>query len=267
MARAAKVHRASDDAQEVQAPNLLYMALEARAPWEFGAALASWPMLRLMGAWPRGDSHAVIVYPGLAAGDLSTQPMRAFLSDAGYQTFGWNQGMNRGPREGVLDALGVQIREVAALTGRKVSLVGWSLGGIYAREMAKREPALVRSVTTLGTPFAQDPKATNAWRVYQFLSGDPVQQPVMMRGLATAPPVPTTSLYSRSDGVVAWQCSIQAPCADNPHTENIEVMASHIGLGINPAAWYAIADRLSQPEGAWQPMDKTGLKRLFFCGE
>ena len=67
--------------------------------------------------------------------------------------------------------------------------------------------------------------------------------------------------------MVAWQCSIQAPCADNPHTENIEVMASHIGLGINPAAWYAIADRLSQPEGAWQPMDKTGLKRLFFCGE
>lgn len=257
---------ADDEFIDVKAPSALYMALEARAPWEFGAALASWPMMMMMGMWPRGDGHHVIVYPGLAAGDISTQPLRAFLGQLGYTVHGWYQGINRGPRDGVLESLRAQLVDVAQASGGKVSLVGWSLGGIYAREIAKLEPTLVRGVMTLGTPFAQNIRANNAWRVYQLLSGSQMKQPTRDMLLEMAPPVPTTSVYSRTDGVVAWRCSIQAPSKYNPATENIEVIASHVGLGVNPTAWYALADRLSQADGNWQKFDNAGLKRLFFWG-
>ena len=118
-------------------------------------------------------------------------------------------------------------------------------------------PELVRCVITLGTPFAGPPKSTNAWRIYELTSGRNVEREHQSFDLPTAPPVPTTSIYSRSDGIVAWQGSYQE--ADHPQTENIEVVASHIGLGLNPSAWWAVADRLSQPEGQWKPFDRMGL--------
>ena len=154
-------------------------------------------------------------------------------------------------------------------TGRKVSLIGWSLGGVYARELAKEMPHMVRSVITLGTPFAGSYKATNAWRVYQLASGRNIERESENYNLPAAPPMPTSSIYTKTDGVVAWQASIQAPSKSNACTENIEVIASHIGLGLNPSAWWAIADRLAQPEGNWQSfrqkMTQTGrLHGLIF---
>jgi pimeloyl-ACP methyl ester carboxylesterase len=255
------------DIDAVRAPGAVRIALEARAPWEFGAALASWPMLRALGAWPEGDGHEVIVFPGLAAGDLSTQPLRAFLSERGFRPQGWYLGLNRGPRDGVealMALLERQLDEACQRSGRRVSLIGWSLGGIYARELAKARPEQVRAVVTLGTPFALSPRATNAWRVYEWLSGDRVHHPVRERGLDRPPPVPTTSVLSKSDGVVAWQCSVQQPHDAHPHTENVEVRASHIGLGLNPAAWYLLAERLAQPEGQWARFAPSGLARLLF---
>jgi pimeloyl-ACP methyl ester carboxylesterase len=248
---------------EVPAPNAWLLALEGRAPWEFGATLASWPVLRLGKRLPRGDGHSVIVFPGLSAGDLSTKPLRSFLSDLGYDAQGWQQGLNFGPRDGVLDKALAQLRAAHASSGRKVSLVGWSLGGIYARELAKLAPDLVRCVVTLGTPFTGSPKSTNAWRLYELLSGGKAE-PQAHGALHEAPPVPCTSVYSRSDGIVAWPCSIQAANLSNPHIENIEVKASHFGLGLNPTAWYALADRLAQAEGAWQAFHTQGYRRLFF---
>jgi pimeloyl-ACP methyl ester carboxylesterase len=245
-------------------PRIALLALEGRAPWEWGAALASWPVFRFSKNVPRGDGHSVIVYPGLSAGDYSSAPLRAFLKDLGYDSHGWHQGLNFGPRDGLMDALRLQIQQLYARHKRKVSLVGWSLGGIYARELAKLDSEMVRAVVTLGTPFSGHPKSTNAWRLYELLSGESSDDTHKYGPLEDAPPVPTTSLYSRSDGVVAWQCSIQKPSSSNPNIENIEVVASHFGIGLNPVAWFALADRLAQREGKWQPFDASGLKRVFF---
>jgi pimeloyl-ACP methyl ester carboxylesterase len=255
---------ASSHPHHGKAPHALLLALEGRAPWEFGAALAAWPVLRQLRQLPTGDGHRVIVYPGLSAGDLSTRPLRAFLDDLGYHTDGWHLGLNLGPRDGVIAALRAQLHDAHAASGRKVSLIGWSLGGIYARELAKLEPQRVRAVITLGTPFAGHPRTTHAWRLYELLSGESADGHLKYGPLHDAPPVPTTSLYSRSDGVVAWRSSIQPPCADNPNTENIEVVASHFGIGLNPFAWYAVADRLALPEGLWRPFETAGLRRMFF---
>jgi pimeloyl-ACP methyl ester carboxylesterase len=251
--------RAVDDARaEVSAPGALLLALEGRAPWEFAASLVATPWLRKL---PMGDGHRVLVLPGLAANDLTTLPMRAFLKDRGYQTSPWEQGLNLGPRAGVLDALRARVRELFEIERQKISLVGWSLGGVYAREMAKEMPELIRCVITLGSPFAGPPQATNAWWLFERVSGHPHPDAAMQAALRVAPPVPTTSIYSRTDGIVAWQCSLNPP---GPLAENIQVPASHIGLGLNPLAMMAIADRLAQDPKRWQRFDTNGVRRFFF---
>ena len=243
---------------DIAAPSALLLALEGRAPWEFAASIAATPLLRRL---PRGDGHRVLVLPGLAANDLTTLPMRTFLKDRGYEALPWEQGLNLGPRAGVLDALRARVRELQRTGGRQVSLVGWSLGGVYARELAKEMPELVRCVITLGSPFAGPPQATNAWWLFERVSGHPEPDAEMQAALRLAPPVPTTSIYSRTDGIVAWQCSLNPP---GPLAENIEVHASHIGLGLNPLAMVAIADRLAQDPAHWQRFDTSGLRRFFF---
>ncbi|UUZ54477.1 hypothetical protein LP419_40095 [Massilia sp. H-1] len=122
----------------------------------------------------------------------------------------------------------------------------------------------MRLVITLGSPFTGSHKATNAWRVYQLVSGEKEIDEARFAALRETPRVPTTSIFSRTDGVVAWQCSVEQETATS---ENIEVHASHVGMGLNPTALYAIADRLSQPEGQWKRFDHeahTGIKKLLF---
>ena len=242
----------------VKAPGAVKLAMEGRAPLECGASLAAWPLLRMA---PKGDGHAVVVFPGLAAGDFSTVVLRSFLAAHGYATHGWDLGLNFGPREGVLKKSLERVRLLHEETGRKVSLVGWSLGGLFAREVAKLLPDATRLVVTLGTPFTGNLRATNAWRLFQWVSGHKVEDPELMRHLRETPPVPSTSIYSKSDGIVAWPLSLQRPGAQS---ENIEVQASHLGLGMHPAALYAIADRLAQPEGRWTPFHRDGWRRLLF---
>ena len=250
---------ATDDlVQKLRAPGAGLIALEARAPWELGATLAAWPLLR---SAPAGDGHAVIVFPGLGAGDFSTAPLRSFLSSQGYETFGWDLGFNFGPRDGVLKKSVERVMDICATSKRKVSLIGWSLGGLYAREFAKALPEQTRSVITLGTPFSGDPKATNAWRFYEFVSGHKLDDKKMIAHIKEAPLVPTTSIFSRTDGVVAWPLSIQK---ESKTAENIEVIASHVGMGMNPIALYAVADRLAQREGAWQKFDRSGWRQYFY---
>ena len=123
----------------------------------------------------------------------------------------------------------------------------------------------MRSVISMGTPFAGSHHSTNAWRLYELTSGRDIHAEVAQFDLPAAPPVPTTSIYSRTDGIVAWPASIQLPSRANPLTENLEVIASHIGLGLNPSTWWAVADRLSQPEGQWRPFErKRGLHGMIF---
>lgn len=242
----------------LKAPGAFLMALEGRAPLELGATLAAWPLLK---AAPAGDGHAVIVFPGLGAGDLTTVPLRNFLRAQGYETYGWDLGLNLGPREGVLQKSIDRVQDIQQESGRKVSLIGWSLGGLYAREFAKALPDQVRGVITLGTPFAGDPKATNAWRLYELASGHKIDDHEMIAQLKTPPPVPSTSIFSRTDGVVAWPLSMQK---ESKRTENIEVNASHVGLGFNPLALYAVADRLSQEDGKWQKFHRDGWRQWFY---
>jgi pimeloyl-ACP methyl ester carboxylesterase len=238
-------------------PGLGLLALELRAFWEFGAVLPTWPALQRA---PRGDGHTVIVFPGLSASDATTIPLRRYLRSLGYAPRGWEQGFNFGPREGVLERTRDALQAACDASGDRVSLLGWSLGGVYARELAKEFPDRVRCVVTLGTPFAAHPKSTNAWRLYQLASGRDIEREAQQYDLPAAPPVPTTSIYSRTDGVVAWQGSVQRP--DHERTENIEVFASHFGIGLNPSAWWAVADRLAQRPERWKRFRRPSLLGL-----
>lgn len=247
-------------------PTLLLLAMEFRAIWELGALL---PSLPLLGRAPRGDGHTVVVFPGLTTGDISSLPLRRYLDSLGYQTHGWGQGLNLGPRPGVLEAAKAEVQRIHAASGQPISLLGWSLGGVYAREMAKefsrQQPGMVRSVITLGTPFGAGHTSTNAWRLYQLASGRNIEVEMQSYDLPVAPPVPTTSIYSRSDGIVAWQGSVQTPGTSPAPSENIEVRASHFGIGLNPSAWWAVADRLAQAPGQWRAFERESrLLRAVF---
>lgn len=201
-----------------------------------------------------GDGHPVIIFPGLGAHSRSIEPLRAFCSELGYTGLGWGRGLNTGPR-GDLDKwladLALHVRGLAASSGQRMTLIGWSLGGMYAREVAKLLEGEVRQVITIGTPFAGSADSTNVGLFYRLLNGQrAVLDPATAARLATAPRVPTTSIYSRSDGVVSWRACVQK---GRGQVENIEVDASHCGMGWNRKVWAVIADRLAVPEQCWTP--------------
>jgi hypothetical protein len=247
-------------AERLRPPSKTLMFLEGRAISELGAFLGALPLLSLA---PLGDGHPVLVLPGLVASDVSTRPLRAFLENRGYAATGWRQGRNLGLRPGVQHAMTDLVKELSDTHGRKISLIGWSLGGLYARQLAKMMPQRVRQVITLGSPFAAGPKATNAWRVYEMASGRRADQEDARFGgsLSGTPPVPTTAIFSRTDGICAWQGCKEKTSSTS---ESIEVESSHCGMGHHPAVVYAVADRLAQPEGQWKPFDRSGWRSLVY---
>ena len=242
----------------MRAPSPFLLALEGRAIFEWAACVAAWPLLAQAA---RGDGHPVLVLPGLAASDSSTWPLRRFLEGRGYAVYPWEQGLNRGPREGVVRKVLAQMCSIQREHGRKLSLVGWSLGGAMAHALAVREPQRVRSVITLGSPLGGNPKASNAWRLFEFVSGVRADDPRLRALMSRRPRVPSTSILSKSDGIVAWPMSL---VAHSEQSENIQVSASHLGMGANPAVLWAIADRLAQAEGQWKAFDRSGWRSLVF---
>jgi len=232
-------------------PSRELLLLELRAIWELTAFFASYPMLRMAA---RGDGHPVLVLPGLAASDLSTRPLRRYLSDQGWSAHGWKLGQNHGPRPGAEERMQQRLAELFARHERKVSVIGWSLGGIFARELARRFPADVRQVITLASPF-RAPSASSVARFYRRGRRNGTR-PEPRAPLGAPLSVPSSSLYSRSDGVVAWRSCLQD---EGPLAENIEVRSSHCGMGHHPGALLVIADRLAQPEGAWRPYTPPAL--------
>jgi pimeloyl-ACP methyl ester carboxylesterase len=240
--------------QRLRPPSLFLMLAEARGLFELNSSLLLSPLLLRA---PKGDGHPVLALPGFLASDLSMAPMRRYLKELGYDAHAWNMGRNLGGVASKREALRGLLRRIHGETGRKVSLVGWSLGGVYARDLALQAPDMVRDVITLGSPFANDIRATNATRLYEILTGEAVDDnPEIREAIAGDMPVPATSIYSRTDGIVNWHTSLVRPSGT---AENIEIyFASHIGLGVNPAALWAVADRLAQPEGEFKHFDRSG---------
>lgn len=241
-----------------RAPSALLLALESRAVFEWSAYFMSWPWLRKA---PPGDGHPVLVLPGLIANDSTTWPLRRLLETLGYDVQPWAQGFNVGPKDHIVQNLVDTVNRLTDQHQRKISLIGWSLGGSMARALATRMPDLVRSVITLGSPHGGDPRHTNAWRVFEMVSGMKADDPALHAQLADHPGVPMTSILSKTDGVVAWQMSLTP---EHPLYESIELSATHLGMGANPAVLWLIADRLAQAEGQWQRFDRNGWRGVFF---
>ena len=212
---------------------------------------------------PHGDGHPVLVLPGFMASDRSTEILRDFLERKRYAAEPWQLGRNLGPRGKTLNMMLGRVNEIHARSGRKVSLVGWSLGGVYAREIAKRRPDAVRQVITLGSPFAMRGQASNTGALYRSFNGKgrKSDRAEIMANLHLPPPVPSTAIYSKTDGIVAWQSCLEP---QSKTTENIEVPGSHCGLGVNGFVLYAIAERLSQPQDQWRPFSKRGWRRAIY---
>ena len=224
--------------------------LEARAALELGAFALAVPALELL---PRGDGHPVLVLPGLAASDLSTRPLRWYLRTRGYHTHGWRLGRNLGPAGRVLERLSDRLAELSRRHGRRISIVGWSMGGIYARGLARDVPDAVRQVVTLGSPFRFLERTVRSGVALRDAVGDE-DHSEELRGVAGRDlvhlRVPSTAVYSRTDGVVPWRACVDRP---GPQRENVEVYGSHVGLGHNPSVLVVVANRLAQPEGEWRP--------------
>lgn len=230
---------------------------QVRAGAESAAFLAALPALSV---GPRGDGHRVLVLPGLMAGDYTTAGLRHVLRVRGYRPHAWRLGTNIGPTRRIHDGLVRRLAELSADGEQPVSIIGWSLGGILARELARRHPESVRSVITLGSPFRlsnrDDPHATGAGRLFQAFRPWHTDFFGHAQGeeYRLALKVPATSIYSRLDGVVPWQACLDLP---GPLRENVEVSSSHLGMGVHPAVLAIVLDRLRQPVGAWQPLSTS----------
>jgi pimeloyl-ACP methyl ester carboxylesterase len=249
--------------EPVGAPALVDLLLELpRAAVDFQRSLLLAPWL---GAVGDGDGHPVLVLPGFLADDLSTLPLRRFVRRLGYRACAWRLGRNIGPTPDVVAGLRASIDRLADVHERNVTLIGWSLGGVMARELARAQPDRVRQVISLGSPIGMlDPEQSRASRRYeryrdlhhqQYRLGDRYR--LDRRPL----PVPSTAIYTRTDGIVAWRT---CPQVVDDHSENIEVTGGHIGLGHHPAALLAIGDRLARSEGAWRPFRPPSSVRHWY---
>jgi pimeloyl-ACP methyl ester carboxylesterase len=247
------------EGERVGRPSMLLVLTELpRALFELGSLPFASPILA---SAPDGDGHPVLVLPGFATSDVSTRILRRFLEGKGYDVHAWTLGRNLGlkaiGRDGqkLIDRLEAVYRR----TGKKVSIVGWSLGGLMARSLAGQRPDLIRQIITLGSPLGGDPKSTTVWRLYEGMTGDRVDDPDAQKHFdeaQLAPQVPSTAIYSKEDGIVPWQNCLMP---EHDLTDNIAVHGSHCGLGVNPSVLYAVANRLAQADGQWKPFDRDRL--------
>ena len=230
-------------AQEIQPPPFSLDSALAEA-----AGLLELPRLALqlpqLTREPRGDGSTVLVLPGFGADDISTWPLRRFLSSLGYRARGWGRGSNQADVREAVDAVGELVRKRADRSGRAVALVGWSLGGYIAREVARDLPDQVRRVVTLGSPVIGGPKYTTVARFASSRGWDLDHIEAEVERRKSVPlRVPVTAIYSRRDRVVAWRACVD-PEGDAP-VEHVEVEATHVGLGFSADVYRIVARRLA----------------------
>lgn len=186
------------------------------------------------------DGPPLIVIPGFLANDHTTLGLQRVLARAGYRVTGWGLGLNKGV---AADTLARIVERIEAFGGGKpVILVGWSLGGIFAREAAKVRPDLVAKVMTMGSPFSGDPHGNNVWRLYEWVAGHPVDDPPIKTDIAAKPPVPTLALWSRRDGIVAVAAARGQPGESD---RQVELDCSHMGFGVSARAYPRIVAALA----------------------
>lgn len=215
---------------------------------------------------PQGDGHPVLVLPGMLTGDFFYKNFRRHIEEKGYKAHPWNNGVNMGLSQQTAARLKKRLEEVFAEGGgRKVTIIGHSLGGIYARELAREFPEMVRDVITMGTPIGGmsggDAIPDLLRRIFNRFTKNPEWQnnpELDQRGL-TPPPVPVTSIYSKDDPIIKWRACLNPACAT---TENVEVSTTHVGLTFAKPSLIAIFDRLAQKEGGWKPFDAESYKDL-----
>lgn len=251
MIDAASADRQREAAHALRPPPLVDLSLEVPRTWGALARFAA--VAPLLTTAPRGDGHPVLVLPGFLASDVSTWPLRTFVGRLGYPAYGWRLGRNVGPTSAIVDGLTRAVDELQRSHARSPSIVGWSLGGVFGRELARMFPAMVRQVVTLGSPFNMVHLGQSRAGSSYLRRGHRQDESRRFGELRASPdplPVPSTAVYTRTDGIVAWRTTVQRT---DERSENVEVRGSHCGLGVNPAAVLAIADRLAQPEGTWSP--------------
>lgn len=225
-------------------PGLALTLLEARAPVELAVQTISFRVYEK--SLPKGDGRAVLVIPGFGAGDLSTFVIRRTLRRLNYHPVGWKMGRNMGTTPKNRAHLKSELERLYNLTGKKVSVVGWSLGGIFARELGRSYPEFVHSVVSMGSPFNGDPTANVLHDVFHKLSKKKfTDEDLEAFNRRRQPPtgIPTIAIYSKTDGVVSWRCSLEE---NTDLTENVEVFSSHCGLGFNPIALSALVKALDR---------------------
>ena len=244
--------------EKIKRPSIFLFFTEIwRALRELSQAL---PFIKQYKVKQKGDGHTVFVIPGFLASDASTKPLRRFLEKIGYQTCGWELGTNLADLE-QLAIISEKIHRLYAQNQQPISLIGWSLGGVYAREMAKEHPEKIRQVITLGSPFGGIMEPNNANITFEFikwLKGYPEIDADFVATLPNPAPVPSTAIYSKKDGIVPWQTCIEK-IEDATH-QNIESFGSHLGMGVNTQVLEVIADRLNYAEDNWV---KYGEEALF----
>ena len=218
-------------------PSRLLTLAEATTPLTFVRLALAAPFLTRS---PRGDGHTVIDVPGWQAPEASGWPIRRFIAALGYDAHGWGFGTNKGDVARDVDRFHSRVLELAERSG-PVSLVGWSLGGVISREVARRSPEAVRRVITYGTPVVGGPAYTAVASRYDDSARDRAE-----RAAADQVPisVPVTTIFSRRDGIVAWQACLDRT---SPHVEHVEVGSAHLAMGIDPSVWRVVADRLARP--------------------
>ena len=246
----------SNDESRVTRPPLFWLITETgRALFEFSTF---YPYKILSNPEKTGDGHPVMTLPGFMATDASTAPMRSYLDKLGYSSYGWGIGRNKA-REAYFDILHRRLKSIYATHEKKVSLIGWSLGGVYARQIAKELPHLVRQVIVLGSPFKGLTAPNHARWVYDLITtGKPTHEvnQILLKDIPRPAPVPTTSIYTKEDGIVPWEVCLEEE--DEIH-QNVRVRGSHIGLGVNPAVMNIISDRLAQDVTEWKPFQPSGV--------
>jgi len=180
---------------------------------------------------PAAQPRAVMLLPGFGTHPVRMKPLRLALEAAGHRVSDWGLGFNFGPTEDRFERLCERVVAMARKEGEPLVLVGWSLGGLFAREVAKRHPEAVRLVVTMGTPFSGDRRANNAWRAYQLIAGHSVDEPPIGQDMAAKPPVPTIALWSPRDGIIAPRSA----CGRKGERDlAIPMRCTHLGFAAHP---------------------------------